>query len=44
MPILERIAWQAAMGSDPKKEFNNLLGVHFGIPHHIVLFNEKKEK
>jgi hypothetical protein len=43
MPILERIAWQAAMGSDPKKEFNNLLGVHFNIPHHIVLFNRPKE-
>jgi hypothetical protein len=42
MGILERIAWQASMGSDPKKEFNNLLGVHFGIAHHIVLFNRKQ--
>lgn len=41
MPIVERIAWQAAFGSDPKREALHLLSVSRGELNPILLFGKK---
>jgi len=41
MPIMERIAWQAAFGSDPKREALHLLSVSRGELNPILLFMRK---
>ena len=41
MPIVERIAWQAAFGSDPKREALHLLSVSRGELNPILLFMRK---
>ena len=41
MPIFERIAWQAALGSDPKREALHLLAVLRDEKHPIVLVMPK---
>lgn len=41
MPIVERIAWQAAFGSDPKREALHLLSVAVGEINPILLFMRK---
>ena len=41
MPIAERIAWQAAFGSDPKREALHLLSVSRGELNPILLFMRK---
>lgn len=41
MPIVERIAWQAAFGSDPKREALHLLSVSRGELNPILLFMSK---
>jgi hypothetical protein len=43
MPIVERIAWQAAFGSDPKREALHLLSVSRGELNPILLFMRKPE-
>ena len=43
MDILERIAWQAAFGSDPKREALHLLSVSRGELNPILLFMRKPE-
>jgi hypothetical protein len=43
MPIVERIAWQAAFGSDPKREALHLLSVSAGELNPILLFMRKPE-
>ena len=42
MPIVERIAWQAAFGSDHKREALHLLSVALGDKNPILLFMRKK--
>jgi hypothetical protein len=44
LPIVERIAWQAAFGSDPKREALHLLSVSRGELNPILLFMRKPEK
>ena len=44
MDILERIAWQAAFGSDPKREALHLLSVSRGELNPILLFMRKPEE
>jgi hypothetical protein len=44
MPIVERIAWQAAFGSDPKREALHLLSVSRGELNPILLFMRKPEE
>ena len=44
MPIVERIAWQAAFGSDPKREALHLLSVSRGELNPILLFMRKDRK
>lgn len=41
MPIVERIAWQAAFGSDPKREALHLLSVSRNELNPILLFMRK---
>lgn len=41
LPIAERIAWQAAFGSDPKREALHLLSVSLGELNPILLFMRK---
>ena len=41
LPIVERIAWQAAFGSDPKREALHLLSVAMGELNPILLFMRK---
>lgn len=41
MPIVERIAWQAAFGSDPKREALHMLSVSRGELNPILLFMRK---
>jgi hypothetical protein len=43
LPIVERIAWQAAFGSDPKREALHLLSVSRGELNPILLFMRKPE-
>jgi len=43
LPIVERIAWQAAFGSDPKREALHLLSVSRGELNPILLFMRKTE-
>ena len=43
MPIVERIAWQAAFGSDLKREALHLLSVALGDKNPILLFMRKPE-
>jgi hypothetical protein len=43
LPIVERIAWQAAFGSDPKREALHLLSVSLGELNPILLFMHKPE-
>jgi hypothetical protein len=43
MPVVERIAWQAAFGSDPKREALHLLSVALGDKNPILLFMRKPE-
>lgn len=42
MNVVERIAWQAAFGSDPKREMLGLLRVALGSSPYPVLFFEKE--
>jgi hypothetical protein len=44
MDVLERIAWQAAFGSDPKREALHLLSVSRGELNPILLFMRKPEE
>ena len=44
MDVLERIAWQAAFGSDPKREALHLLSVALGELNPILLFMRKDRK
>ena len=44
MDIYERIAWQAAFGSDPKREALHLLSVSRGELNPILLFMRKPEE
>jgi hypothetical protein len=44
MPIVERIAWQAAFGSDPKREALHLRSVSRGELNPILLFMRKAEE
>ena len=44
LPIIERIAWQAAFGSDPKREALHLLSVSRGELNPILLFMRKPEE
>ena len=44
MPIVERIAWQAAFGSDPKREALHLLSVSRSELNPILLFMRKAEE
>lgn len=41
MPVLERIAWQAVLGSDPKREALHLLSVHKNELNPVLLFMKK---
>lgn len=41
MPLFERIAWQALMGSDPMREALNLIGINNGVKNQAVLFMPK---
>jgi hypothetical protein len=41
MPILERVAWQAAFGSDPKREALHLLSISRDELNPILLFMRK---
>jgi len=41
LPVTERIAWQAAFGSDPKREALHLLSVSLGELNPILLFMRK---
>jgi hypothetical protein len=43
MDVIERIAWQAAFGSDPKREALHLLSVSRGELNPILLFMRKPE-
>ena len=43
LPIVERIAWQAAFGSDLKREALHLLSVSLGELNPILLFMRKPE-
>jgi hypothetical protein len=43
MPTVERIAWQAAFGSDPKREALHLLSLVRGELNPILLFMRKVE-
>ena len=40
MPVEERIALQASLGSDPVREFLNLMRVKAGTEHPILLFEK----
>lgn len=42
MPIARRIAWQAAFGSDPKREALHLLSLSKHELNPILLYNKKK--
>ena len=42
MDVYERIAWQAAFGSDPKREALHLLSVSRGELNPILLFVKKQ--
>jgi hypothetical protein len=44
MSTVERIAWQAAFGSDPKREALHLLSVSRGELNPILLFMRKEQK
>jgi hypothetical protein len=44
MPIVERIAWQAAFGSDLKREALHLLSISRGELNPILLFMRKDRK
>jgi len=44
LPIAERIAWQAAFGSDPKREALHLLSVSRNELNPILLFMRKPEE
>lgn len=44
MPIVERIAWQAVFGSDPKREALHLRSVSRGELNPILLFMRKDQK
>jgi hypothetical protein len=44
LPIVERIAWQAAFGSDPKREALHLLSVSRDELNPILLFMRKGQK
>jgi hypothetical protein len=41
MKLYERMAWQAALGSDRKREALNLIGLHNGVRNQVVLFMPK---
>jgi hypothetical protein len=41
LTVIERIAWQAAFGSDGKREALCLLSVANGVKNPIVLFQRK---
>jgi hypothetical protein len=41
MELYERMAWQAALGSDRKREALNLIGLHNGVLNQVVLFTPK---
>lgn len=41
MPEMERMAWQAVMGSDRTREALNLIGIHNGVLNQVVLFQPK---
>lgn len=38
MALLERMAWQAILGSDPKREALNLIGLNNGVLNQVLLF------
>lgn len=42
MPIITRVAWQAAFGSDPKREALHLLSIARREKNPILLYNRKK--
>lgn len=42
MPLMERMAWQAILGSDPKREALNLIGLNNGVLNQVVLFMPKE--
>ena len=44
LPVVERIAWQAAFGSDLKREALHLLSVKLGDKNPILLFMRKPEE
>ena len=44
LPIAERVAWQAAFGSDPKREALHLLSISRGELNPILLFMRKPEQ
>jgi hypothetical protein len=43
MPIIERVAWQAAFGSDPMREALHLLSISRNDLNPILLFMRKPE-
>lgn len=42
MLLMERMAWQAVLGSDPKREALNLVGLNNGVLNQVVLFMPKE--
>jgi len=44
MPATERVAWQAALGSDPVREALNLTSISRGDRNPILLFERKEPK